>query len=850
MEDLLKDFIAEAGEQIEAVGSQLVQFEQDPTDARIIASIFRLVHSIKGTCGFLGLDRLANLAHAAETLISQLREGAPATSGRVSLILSAIDRIRFMLAEIEKASVEPEGSDDDLLTAINSEVGPIDERHTLESEALDSLPTAAEPTEVLSALASWSESAPSQASAPSTIRVSVGTLERMMALVSELVLTRNQLLEITRHAEDEQLKAPLQRLSSLTTDLQDNVMRARMQPIGRLFSNLPRLVRELSAELGKKIALVTEGSDTELDRQLIELLRDPLTHMIRNCADHAIEPPAARRAAGKMEAGTVRVGASHQAGHIVIEISDDGRGLDVDAIRRKALANGLASEAELDLMTNEAVCRFIFAPGFSTAAAVTSVSGRGVGMDVVRENIEAIGGSIGLTSNWGRGTTFSLKIPLTLAIAPALIVESRGHRFALPQHSVVEAVGVHSEAARIENVQGALVLQLREHVLPIADLGQLLGLDPRPLRPGVEPLVVVMRVGSMDFGLIVDAVSDVQEIVVKPLASSLSQLTMFSGNTILGDGAVVLILDPPGVARRIGVDNSSEYSVSRDPVAFVPREEPMRLILFRAGEGPQKAVPLSLISRIEQLEGAPSLNSYGLPIMRHQGRLMPLIDLGNLPGKSPTATRPVLVVGVGGEPMGLLVGEIVDIIEDRLDIEIAEEHEGLLGSTVVHGAMTEILDITHFMRLARPNAFSRGHAKRFHVLVVDDREFFRDMLGPIVSAAGYEVTTASSAREVLSMFDRGADFDAVITDIDMPEMNGYALAQTILADPRRADIPVIALAAHAASAVIEAARTAGMRGAVGKFDRAALIRALAEALDGRGFNKHAIESQVLAEIAL
>ena len=844
MEDLLKDFIAEAGEQIEAVAAQLVQFEQDPTDARIIASIFRLVHSIKGTCGFLGLNRLATLAHGAETLIGHLREGVPATAERVSLILTAIDRIRYMLSELEKQPVEPEGDDQDILSAIEGQVEPASSAPTPE--------TVTEPsgeTDTLPAIRTDEATSPAQAVAPSTIRVAVGTLERMMALVSELVLTRNQLLEITRHTEDEQLKTPLQRLSSLTTDLQDNVMRARMQPIGRLFSNLPRLVRELSSELGKKITLVTEGSDTELDRQLIELLRDPLTHMIRNCADHAIEPPAVRRASGKMEAGMVRVRASHQAGHINIEISDDGRGLDVDAIRRKALSNGLATEVELEHMSNEAVCRFIFAPGFSTAAAVTNVSGRGVGMDVVRENIEAIGGSIGLSTTWGRGTIFTLKIPLTLAIAPALIIETRGHRFAMPQHSVMEAVGITSEAARIENVQGALVLQLRDHVLPIADLGQLLGLDPKPLPAGVEPLVVVMRVGSMDFGLIVDAVSDVQEIVVKPLASSLSQLTIFSGNTILGDGAVVLILDPPGVAKRIGVENSNEYNVSRDPVAFTPQEEPMHLIIFRAGNGPQKAVPLSLISRIEQLEHGPTLNSFGLPVMRHQGRLMPLIDLGGLPGSDGKNGRPVLVIGVGGEPMGLLVGEIIDIIEDRLDIEIADDNPGLLGSTVVQGVITEILDITHFMRLARPNAFSRGHARRFHVLVVDDREFFRDMLSPIVSAAGYEVSTASSAREVLSMFDKGANFDAIVTDVDMPEMNGYMLAQTILADPRRAEIPIIALGAHAAPAVVQAAKAAGMRAAVGKFDRSALIKALSDVLDGRAFNQHAIETQVLAEVA-
>ena len=465
MDDILKDFLAETSDQLDTVGGQLVQFEQDPGDARIIGSIFRLVHTIKGTCGFLGLPRLATIAHSAETLLGKLRDGALPTHERVTLILKAIDRIRLIVTELEQTAIEPSGTDSDLIAAIEQEVGegqtedfadidPMAVAMPLESAAAAAAPDEAAPPNSKSPDGQASaRPAPPVAAGPATIRVAVGALERIMALVSELVLTRNQLIEITRHSNDESIKNPLQHLSSLTTDLQDSVMRARMQPIGRLFANLPRLVRELSAELDKKITLVADGSDTELDRQLIELIRDPLTHMVRNCADHGIESPEERRAAGKPEAGEVRVRASHETGHITIEISDDGRGLDVARIRAKALALGLASEAELGRMTNDAVCRFIFAPGFSTAARVTSISGRGVGMDVVRENIESIGGTISLSTTVGRGTSFSLKIPLTLAIAPALIIESRGHRFALPQHAVVEAVGVSDGGARIENVQ-------------------------------------------------------------------------------------------------------------------------------------------------------------------------------------------------------------------------------------------------------------------------------------------------------------------------------------------------------------------------------------------------------------
>ena len=860
MDDILKEFLAETTDQLDSVGAQLVQFEQDPADSRIIASIFRLVHTIKGTCGFLGLPRLANIAHSAETLLGRLRDGAEPTRDRVSLILSAIDRIRLIIAELEKSALEPEGSDNDIVAAIEVEVGGEEESDFVgdgvEPMLIAETPAPGNPRDEAAIAASGAVEKPGESHpAPSpggqgnaTIRVAVGALERIMALVSELVLTRNQLLEITRHSDDEQIKNPLQHLSSLTTDLQDSVMRARMQPIGRLFSNLPRLVRELSAELDKKITLAAEGSDTELDRQLIELIRDPLTHMVRNCADHGIETPEERRAAGKPEIGRILVRASHETGHINIEISDDGRGLDVARIRAKAVSLGLSTADEVARMTNDMACRFIFAPGFSTATRVTSISGRGVGMDVVRENIDAIGGGISLSTTVGRGTTFFLKIPLTLAIAPALIIESGGQRFALPQHAVVEAVGVVDDNARVDNVQGALVLRLRDQVLPIADLGLFLGFEPRS-SVGDDQLIVVMRVGSLNFGIIVDGVCDVQEIVVKPLGLSLHGLTAFSGNTILGDGSVVLILDPPGLARALGLDSTNEFTVAPTRPAFVMPREPMRLIVFRAGAGALKAAPLSIISRIESVRSENIIVSDGGQVMSHQGRLMPLVSPAeNVVSTMPGGVQPVLVVGVGGEPMGLLVSEIVDIVEEHLEIEIAGAGPGVVGSTTINGEAVEILDVAHFMRIGRPGAFQRGHTRRFTVLIIDDKLFFRDMLSPIVSAAGYEVSTASSAEEALEYFDKGAAFDIVVTDTDMPGMDGYAFARSLRQDRQR-DIPVIAMAAHAAPAVIKAAMAAGMTTAVGKFDRGALLAAVNAALDGGAFNFHALESSVILESA-
>ncbi len=870
MDELLKDFLVETAENIEVVESQLVQFERDPSDARIIGSIFRLVHTIKGTCGFIGLPRLEKVAHSAEALIGKLRDGAPASPGMVTLILSAIDRIQFILTTLESTGEEPEGDDAALIHDIEAEAArdamapavtsPVSEIPAAPARAVEVpapfTPPAPTPVQTTPAsIAAHAEPGRSSADQPqhhreaATIRVTVGTLERIMTLVSELVLTRNQLLEIARHRADDVIKAPLQRLSAVTTDLQEGVMHARMQPIDRLFSNLPRLVRDLSNELGKRIDVVTTGADTELDRQLIELIRDPITHLIRNCADHGLETPAERIRAGKRETGTIRIAAAHDSGYITIEVGDDGRGLDIERIRQKALLMSLAGEAELARMSNDEISRFIFTPGFSTAAKVTSVSGRGVGMDVVRENIEAIGGTVALRTTVGQGTSFTLKIPLTLAIAPALIVRTAGHRFALPQHAVVEAVAIWGEdSSRLESVQGALMLHIRDSVIPVIDLRTLLKLEGEPEAPEEERLAVIMRFGSSAFGVVVDTVSDVQEIVVKPLGRSLSHLTVFSGNTILGDGSVVLILNPNGLATHIGLDLANHYSDAAQTVAALLPSASTRLVVFRAGAGPLKALPLSLVSRIETVLPNDVADIDGMKAIHHLGRLMPVVDIGRV-SHADLDRLHVLVIGFGGEPMGLLVSEIVDIVEDAMVIEIAGKTEAVIGSTTIAGEATEIIDLQYYMRIARPDAFARGNARRFTVLLVDDKPFFRDMLSPVIAAAGYEVRTAASGEEVLDLAKRGFVFDALVTDIEMPGMNGYVLAQRLREDPARHVMPIIAIDAYAGPNIVAAASAAGMVAAVGKFDRNALLELLKQHLRVDPLTLQGIERAFLSGVA-
>ena len=671
-----------------------------------------------------------------------------------------------------------------------------------------------------------------------------------MLLVSELVLTRNQLTEVTRSNTDEAVKGALQRLSSVATDLQDAVMRARMQPMSRIFGTLPRLVRELGQQLDKKIALVAEGAETELDRQLIELIRDPLTHMIRNCADHGLETTEQRIASGKPEIGTIRVSAAHEASQIAIEVSDDGRGLDGPRIRRHAVALGLASEAEIAALSDDDVCRFIFAPGFSTASRVTDISGRGVGLDVVRENIEAIGGVVSVASTPGGGARFSIRIPLTLAIAPALIVTIAGHKFALPQLGVVEVVGLGAESPHhLETTQGALVLRLRDQVLPVADLAVLLGLTPEgraQIDPNEERLVIVMRVASSTFGVIVNSVDDVQEIVVKPLNAQIAHIRVFSGQTILGDGAVVLILDSGGVAAALGVQRTTEYRIV-PPEDLAPKQAQSRVVLLRAGAGASKALPLSLITRIESVDRSQiETTGHGL-VLRHRGVLTPLLPAGE--GVSlQEFNQPVLVVGIGGESMGLLVDEIIDIVDAPLDVQIAQEQPGILGSAEFGGAVAELLDLAYFMKTARPDSIARGVNRRYRLLLVDDRQFFRDMLAPVLTAAGYTVTTRESAQAALALIEKGAAFDVIITDTDMPDMDGYTFARALAAHPRWRDMPVLALAAHANDKTYAAAAACGVRRVAGKFDRRELLRALDDILEKSTLSEQTLEERVLREM--
>jgi two-component system chemotaxis sensor kinase CheA len=863
MDDLIADFLTETNESIADLDVALVKLEQTPDDKETLSLIFRLMHTIKGTCGFLGLPRLERVAHAAENVLGKVRDGAlVATPDTVTLVLSALDRIKLIVGGLAATGNEPAGDDGVLVEALNAAAAgdvpqapePAAAPEPPQAENLP-VPDAAESRSVVAApppaaalpVVAAPEAVPQAepVAAAQTIRVTVDVLEDLMTLVSELVLTRNQLLQLARSQEENTgFTVPLQRLSHITSDLQEGVMKTRMQPIGNAWNKLPRLVRDLARETDKKIELVMLGADTELDRQVLELIKDPLTHMVRNSGDHGLETTAERRAAGKSETGRITLNAFHEGGHIIIEISDDGRGLPLDKIRSKALKNGLATEAELAAMGEAELQRFIFRAGFSTATVVTAVSGRGVGMDVVKTNIEKIGGTIDLKSTAGHGTTFTIKIPLTLAIVSALIVEAGTERFAIPQISVVELVRArketgsgHNEAGSepvIERINDTPVLRLRDRLLPLVNLNDLLALGNSE-NDDTGAHIVVTQVGANSLGIIVDRVFDTEEIVVKPVAPILRHVTMFSGNTILGDGSVIMILDPNGIARATGIGAGGDVkAISSSAAEALHRSERTAMLLFVAGGGQKLAVPLGLVARLEDIPREKIEISCGSPVTQYRGRLMPLVSMsGSDDADKPR--QPVLVFNDGDRTMGLMVDEIVDVVEDRLHIELSGSRPGLLGSAVIGGVATDVIDTGYWLTQAWQDWFQRSpeadtEARSQHVLVVEDSDFFRQLVTPILGAAGYRVTPASSAAEALHLREAGAMFDAIVSDIVMPDMDGLDFARAVRANGAWSKLPMIALSSRADAADIEAGRDAGFTDYVAKFQRDALITSLHQCL--------------------
>ena len=921
MDDLISEFLTETGESLDVIDSELVRFENNPEDRAILDNIFRLLHTVKGTCGFLGLPRLEAVAHAGETLLGKFRDGDLAvTPPMVTLVLQSIDQIKVILRNIEETGIEPAGEDSALIgrledasqgrvKAVAEPEAPVEvvpegwdadlgrelrpgevsladleaafrDTPGEDAEVAEAAPAPVEPVQhlgvgdfdpelgrelrpgevsVAELEAAFNSAEPEPGKAPSvapniitadmsraealqtavaelkgsddpvagadgaprmqqTVRVGVDVLDALMTTVSELVLTRNQLMQTIRGLEDEDLKVPLQRLSAVTGELQDGVMKTRMQPIGDAWRKLPRIIRDVSTDLGKKIELVMDGSDTELDRQVLELIKDPLTHMVRNSADHGLEIPADRIAAGKPEKGVITLKAFHEGGHIIISIADDGMGLNTARIGEKALEKGLTTHEELAQMTEAQIHRFIFAPGFSTASKVTNLSGRGVGMDVVRTNIEQIGGVVDVTSTRGKGSHFKIKIPLTLAIVSALIIGSHKQRFAIPQLAVRELVrvGAGSEHA-VESLSGARVMRLRDRLMPLVDLQEVLGVSQRGDEAKVDTgFVVVLDAGGRNVGLIVDNVLDTEEIVVKPLSDSLRGVGAYSGATILGDGTVIMILDPNGLAGEIVANMEDDSHFDARTAAAAEMQSTQRLLLVRAGGTEPKAVPLALVTRLEEFQPDAIETTNGRLVVQYRGRLMPIVPLGGQIGATAGQRQPVLVFSEGHGAIGLAVDQIVDVVEERVDLQMRSDKPGIIGSAIIKGKATDVVDIAWHLEQAQAGNIQRRTSKRRRrVLLVDADAFARRMIAPLLAAAGYDVTPTGGMHEVLAIAEAGEKFDALVGD--------PAALEKIRAQGMWVDIPALAVTDWP-----EDTKAEGLTVVLPRSDRGALIAALDE----------------------
>ncbi len=709
MDEIVREFLIESREGLDKLDRDLVALEQRPGDRELLAGIFRCIHTIKGTCGFLGFAKLEAVSHVGENLLSMLRDGRLALDPEItSVLLRLVDAVRQILACIEADSTEGAVKYDELIAVMTGLAEETQGRRDGGTRGDESAPVTNAAT---SGTSPSSAPSASSASTDANIRVDVTLLDQLMNLVGELVLARNQILQFSGALNDAAFLSTTQRLDHITTELQEGVMKTRMQPIGTIWSKFPRVVRDLAVSCGKQVAIEMDGRETELDKTIIEAIKDPLTHIVRNSVDHGLESPEVRLANGKPAEGKLSLRAYHESGQVNIEIADDGAGINADRVKLKAIERGLISAEQAGRMGERELQHLIFLPGFSTAERVTNVSGRGVGMDVVRTNIEKIGGTVDIHSVQGRGTTLRIKIPLTLAIIPALTVTVDGDRYAIPQVSLLELVRA---ATGIEMFHGAPVYRLRGTLLPLVHLDRQLGLV-RARDADDAANIVVVEAGSRPFGLVVDEINDTEEIVVKPLGKLLKGLPVFAGATIMGDGRVALILDVMGLAQRANVVAAgAERARPLSDSTVTPRTAltSQTLLVFSLGNGYRTAIPLSLVARLEELPRDAVETSVGQEVAQYRGQILPLLRLSrvlDLPGRDEgDGPLQVIVYADRGHRVGLVVDCIVDIVEESLQVERPVEHRSVLGSSVIQERVTDLLDVQAIVRRAHPAWFAES----------------------------------------------------------------------------------------------------------------------------------------------
>ena len=736
MDDLIADFVAECREMLEALGGEIVAWEAQPDDRARLDSIFRFVHTVKGNCGFFEFPRLEALSHAAEDALADVRAGRRHADGPlVSAVLAIIDRIGEMISAIEAGEDMPAGDDSALIAALapGAEaaaapvVGPAGETKT-------------------------------SAAAPRTIRLSVELLDRVMSTVSDMVLARNELARRLRESTgDVSVDGAFERLSAIIADMRDAITRTRMQRIENLFVGLPRMVRDLSAELGKQVLVDIEGGDVELDREMIEMIRDPLTHIIRNAVDHGIETPADRLKSGKREIGILSVSARQSGNQILIDIQDDGRGIDGKKLVAKALDVGLLERDEAAKLSPREQLALIFEAGLSTAKEVTSISGRGVGMDVVRSNVERIGGIVEVDSIPGQGTRMTLRVPLTLTIIPALTVSIAGQHFAIPRSAIDEIVRANGESVSLDHLGGAGVATIRGRRVPEVARADILGIESDVAEQD-RTLVVLRPAGGDVYALAVDRIHDHEELVVKPAAPAVMNTGLYAGTTLADDGSPILLFDPVGLAEVGGVRLEAQERAARvaDGPA-VERSKNVPVLLFRALDGARRALRLAVVDRIEEVPASAIKPAAGQLRVQLGEAILPLA--GATQDQLSSDKVRLFRLNDGAHEIAYAFAEVIDFAAIEHEVIHSDRQGEVSGVSLVNGEPAELVD-AHWLFASHVGGSARASEPLVCRLPSDDA-WMQNMLRPIVEAAGYRVVgDEDEAKADLVIASQGAEVAA------------------------------------------------------------------------------------------
>lgn len=891
-QEYIHEFIEEAAMHIESIEAGLLKASEEISDLNNINDIFRAVHSVKGTAGFFGLGKIVELSHSMENILGELRNGKLQVSRDIiDLLLEANDFLKSMIEDVlnsEETDISGYlGRLSDILNA-RSETENTETENKKDASAANPIKKESEKAFIEQQekdLLTKNQNMPLEDS----IRVHITLLNNLLNLASEMVLGRNQLL---RTVEKYRKSIPgvepiLQNIDRITTELQEKVMQTRMQPVANIFNKFPRIIRDLSKKLGKEIELQLEGVDVELDKSIIEALGDPLTHLVRNAADHGLETPDTREKLGKPKTGRILMKAYHEGGYVNIDIIDDGAGIDSEKIKQKALEKGLISKQELSGMGEQEILQLLFRPGFSTADKITDVSGRGVGMDVVKTNIAKLGGTVEIFTIVGKGTTFRLLLPLTLAIIPSLIVEVENQKFALPQVNLQEIVRIKpgDSSKKIEYIHNSQVLRLRGRLLPIVHLADVLGLkrtyidfatgekkdekrktlyDQRRRKkepPSEENLIntpvcnrknesntiriLVLKIGSRKFGLAVDVIHGGEEILVKPLSKFIKDCKCYSGVTIMGDGKTAMILDPEGIIEKAGlkfVDDRDDKTEKELIDASEKMKEQQSLLLFK-GSGPEVfGIDLSMVLRVEEISCREIENigdkeyikfrSESLRVIRPENYL----TISNL--ESEKEKLYVIIPKLVKHPLGILVQEIKDTLQTCIKLNSEDlKVKGITGSTIINNRIILLINIYELFELADPDNYtlecSKKASENITVLLVEDTPFFLKQEKNYLESSGYQVLTAVNGKEAMQIL-REKEVDIVVSDIQMPVMDGFELIKKIRQDKHLSNLPVIALTSMTGDSQKKAGLDAGFDFYEFKLDRVQLLEKIELALNKRG----------------